>query len=131
MEPVKIYAGTNLHEDMPGPVLIDLFAWFRENGVEPTQVPMNREIVIGELIDLWWWASPKTPEPEGAYALERSFESGEVPLAHLQAPVRTPLPAELETALRDIQNRWDEKDAALRRQIYGINAPCPKCGHQR
>lgn len=127
MEPVKIYAGTNLHEEAPDLVL-PLFTWLRANGVEPDAIPMDKELVIDQgLIDFWWWTTPNIPEPMGAHAIQRWFESDQKPLSHLQLPLKHPLPEDLAAALRKLNEHWD----ALKRQVYGLNLPCPNCGHQR
>jgi hypothetical protein len=127
MEPVKIYPATNLYEEMPDKVE-DFFAWMRSNGVDPDGVPMDKEVIIGRgMIDFYWWTGPKTPEPQDAHALQRWFESDQKPLSHLQLPLKHPLPDDLASALRKLNEHWDD----LKRQIYGLNVPCPNCGHQR
>lgn len=131
MEPVKIYPNTNLRDEMPEHVDA-FFAWLRSNGVDPNGVPMDKLMTVErDVIDFWWWTKPRTPEPEGAQGLERSFASGDYPLSHLQVHIKTPLPEDLEIALRAVNDRWTARQAELTRKIHGLNLPCPKCGHQR
>lgn len=131
MEPVKIYPNTKLHEEMPEHVEA-FFAWMRSNGVDPNGVPMDKLLTIDQnIVDFWWWTKDSTPEPEGAHSLERAFASGEYPLSHLQMAIKTPLPEDLEVALRAVNDRWLAKQAKVERAVHGMNLPCPKCGHQR
>lgn len=131
MEPVKIYPNTKLHDEMPEQVEA-FFAWMRSNGVDPNGVPMDKLLTIERnTIDFWWYTKAETPEPEGADSLERTWSAGDYPLSHLQMRIKIPMPEDLQVALRAVNDRWLAQQAELKAKLYGLNTPCPKCGHQR
>lgn len=131
MEPVKIYPNTNLHVEMPEQVEA-FFAWMRSNGVDPNGVPMSKLLTIERnIIDFWWYTKATTPEPEGAESLERTYSAGEYPLSHLQIRIKNQMPEDLQAALQAVNDRWQDQQANLKAKLYGLNDPCPKCGHQR
>jgi hypothetical protein len=143
-EPVKIYPGENLAEDLTAEQYGVLMDWFRSNGIDPGGVPADKPVTIDSVIDFWWLAVRGLTTPD-ARSLEAFAESGELPLIHLQMDVSVPLPDDLAAALRKLAARWepDPTLAALAafREVTGWTdaqvehyARCPLCtpicGHE-